>query len=182
MKRSVLAVAIAATALTFGTSAHAQKTTEVHPGKAGSPHVLSEWTIDGANISIAYGRPALKGRVPGTDVDPYEGREWRTGADEATTLKTDKPLKFGTLAVPAGTYTLYTMPTGGAWQLVISKKTGQWGIPYPKDEDLGRAPMKLGKAPNAAELLTFSVQDTPTGGTLHIDWGTTRASIPFTVG
>lgn len=182
MKRSVIAVALAATALTFSTALQAQKTTTVHPGKAGSPHERVEYTIDGANVSIEYGRPALKGRVPGKDIDPYEGREWRTGADEATTLKTDKALKFGSLSVPAGTYTLYTVPTGGTWHLIVSKKTGQWGVPYPKGEDLGRAPMTLGKAPAAAERLTFSVQDTQQGGTIHIDWGTTRASIPFTVG
>src|SRR5436190_13426042 len=181
MKRSVLAVAIAVTALSFGASLVAQKTTAVHPGKAGSPHVLTEWTIDGAHLSIEYGRPSLKGRVPGKDIDPYEGREWRIGADEATTLKTDKPLKFGTLSLPAGTYTLYTIPTGGTWQLIISKKTGQWGIPYPEGEDLGRTPMTLGKAPGGTiEQLTISLQDTQSGGTLHIDWGTTRASIPFT--
>jgi hypothetical protein len=181
MKRSVFAVALAAAAL-FSTPLLAQKSTTVHPGKAGSPHVRTEWTIDGANVSIEYGRPSLKGRTPGKDVDPYEGREWRTGADEATTLKTDKALRFGTLSVPAGTYTLYTIPTGGTWQLIISKKTGQWGIPYPKGEDLGRVAMKAGTAPKAAEQLTISVDDTPAGGTLHIDWGTTRASIPFTVG
>lgn len=181
MTRSVFAVALAATAL-FGASLQAQKTTTVHPGKAGSPHERTEWAIDGANLSIEYGRPSLKGRTPGKDVDPYEGREWRTGADEATTLKTDQTLKFGDVTVPAGTYTLYTIPTGGTWHLIISKKSGQWGIPYPKGEDLGRAPMKAGAAPKAAEQLTISVQDTPAGGTLHIDWGTTRASIPFTVG
>ena len=153
MKRTVLAVAV--TALTFGAAVNAQKTTEVHPGKAGSPHVRTEWTIDGGNLSIEYGRPSLKGRTPGKDIDPYDGREWRTGADEATTLKTDKMLMFGALHVPAGTYTIYTIPTGGTWQLVISKKTGQWGVPYPKGEDLGRAPMTLGKAPNAAEQLTY---------------------------
>ena len=182
MTRTVLAVAIAATALTFGASLHAQKTTPVHPGKAGSPHIRTEWAVDGSSVSIEYGRPSLKGRVPGKDIDPYEGREWRTGADEATTLRTDKPLKFGSLTVPAGTYTIYTIPTGGTWHLVISKKTGQWGVPYPQGEDLGRAPMTLGKAPAAAEMLTYSVQDTQSGGTLQIDWGTTRASIPFTVG
>jgi len=181
MTRSVFAVALAAAAL-FGASLEAQKTTEVHPGKAGSPHVRSEWVVDGANLSIEYGRPSLKGRTPGKDVDPFDGREWRTGADEATTLKTDKALTFGDLKVPAGTYTLYTIPTGGTWHLIVSKKTGQWGIPYPKSEDLGRSPMTAGAAPKPAELLTITVQDTPAGGTLHIDWGTTRASIPFTVG
>ena len=182
MKRSVLAVTLAATALMIGTTLHAQKTTQVHPGKAGSPHVKSEWTVDGANISIEYGRPQLKGRTPGKDVDPYEGREWRTGADEATTLVTNRALKFGNLSVPAGTYTLYTIPTGGTWQLIVSKKTGQWGIPYPKGEDLGRAAMTISKPPKAAEQLTISVEDTAKGGALHVDWGATRASIPFTVG
>ena len=182
MTRSVFAVALAATALAVATPIHAQKTTEVHPGKAGSPHVKTEWTIDGANLSIEYGRPSLKGRAPGKDIDPYDGREWRTGADEATTLVTSRALKFGNLSLPAGTYTLYTIPTGGTWHLIVSKKTGQWGVPYPKGEDLGRTPMTLGKAPKAAEQLTISVVDTQAGGTLQIDWGTTRASIPFTVG
>ena len=182
MTRSVLAVALAATVITLGTALHAQKTTEVHPGKAGSPHVKTEATVDGANLSITYGRPALKGRLPGKDLDPYEGREWRTGADEATTLVTDKPLTFGSLKVPAGTYTLYTIPTGGTWHLIVSKKTGQWGIPYPQGEDLGRAPMMLGKPAEATERLTISIQDTAKGGTITIDWGATRASIPFTVG
>jgi hypothetical protein len=182
MTRSVLAATLAATAVAFGTVAYAQKTTQVHPGKAGSPHVKSEYTIDGAAISIEYGRPLLKGRTPGKDVDPYEGREWRTGADEATTLVTNRALKFGSLSVPAGTYTLYTIPTGGTWHLIVSKKTGQWGVPYPKGEDLGRAPMTLGKAAKPADQLTISVEDTSVGGTLHVDWGTTRASIPFTIG
>ena len=182
MTRSVMAVALAATALMIGTTLHAQKTSQVHPGKAGSPHVKSEWTVDGANISIEYGRPLLKGRTPGKDVDPYEGREWRTGADEATTLVTNRALKFGNLSVPAGTYTLYTIPTGGTWHLIVSKSTGQWGIPYPKGNDLGRAPMTVSKPAKAAEQLTISIEDTKAGGTLHIDWGATRASIPFTVG
>ena len=181
MRRLVFSVA-ALTLATFAGTTFAQKTAEVHPGKAGSPHVKTEWTIDGADLSIEYGRPSLKGRVPGKDVDPYEGREWRTGADEATTLVTNKALMFGSLSVPAGTYTLYTIPVNGTWQLVVSKKTGQWGIPYPKGEDLGRAPMTMAKPARPAEQLTIAIDDTPAGGTLHVDWGTTRASIPFTVG
>ena len=180
MKRFVLTLAV--TALAFGVAPSAQKTTTLKTGGGGSPHVRTDWTVDGGNLSIEYGRPSLKGRTPGKDVDPYDGKEWRTGADEATTLTTNKMLMFGSVHVPAGTYTLYTIPTGGTWQLIISKKTGQWGIPYPKGEDLGRTPMTMGKAPAAAEQLTISNDDTPAGATLHIDWGTTRASVPFTVG
>lgn len=180
MKR--FAVTLAVAALAFSAAPSAQKTTALKTGGGGSPHVRTDWTIDGGNLSIEYGRPSLKGRTPGKDIDPYDGKEWRTGADEATTFKTDKMLMFGNVHVPAGTYTLYTIPTGGTWHLVISKKTGQWGIPYPKGEDLGRAPMTLGKAPSAAEQLTISIADTPGGAMLHVDWGTTRASVAFTIG
>jgi len=181
MRRFVFSAAIFIV-VAFAAAAMAQKTTQVHPGQAGSPHVKTEWTIDGANISIEYGRPSLKNRVPGKGIDPYEGKEWRTGADEQTTLVTNKPLKFGTLAVPAGTYGLHTIPVKGQWQLIVSKRASGWGIPYPAGQDLGRAPMTMLKAPSEAEQLTISIDDTKAGGTLHIDWGTTRASIPFTVG
>lgn len=179
MKRTVCILAALALAGPFGATALAQKTTEVHPGKAGSPHVKSEFVVDGANISITYGRPFLKGRTVGEEVAPY-GKEWRTGADEATTLTTDKAIMFGGIHVNPGTYTLYTVPNEKEWTLIVSKKTGQWGVPYPAGEDLGRAPMTVGKAPAAAEQLTLTIEDSAKGGTLHIDWGTTRASIPFT--
>jgi hypothetical protein len=169
-------------ALALGATLAAQKTTPLKTGGGGSPHVRTEWTIDGANISIEYGRPSLKGRTPGKDVDPYDGKEWRTGADEQTTLKTDKALKIGTLTVPAGTYGLHTIPVDGKWQLIVSKRASGWGIPYPKDQDLGRVPMTMGAAAPAAEQLTIAIDDTSAGGTLRIEWGTTKASVPFTVG
>lgn len=178
MSRYALTIAIAAI---FSAAVSAQKTTTVHPGKAGSPHVRSEWTIDGAAISIEYGRPYLKGRTVGKNVAPH-GQVWRTGADEATTLKTDTPLKFGSLAVPAGTYTLFTVPGEKEWKLVISKETGQWGTDYVEGLDLGRVPMTVGTTAAPVEQVTFAIDDTPTGGTLRVEWGTTRASVPFTVG
>jgi len=173
----VPATALALTLLS-STGLVAQKTTELKPGEGGSPHVRSEWTVDGANISIEYGRPFVKGRPIAVVAPP--GQEWRTGADEATTIKTDKALMFGALHVPPGTYTLYTIPSDGRWQLIVSKKAGQWGTPYPKGEDLGRVAMTAGSAPAAAELLTISIDDTKAGATLHIDWGSTRLSAPFT--
>jgi hypothetical protein len=158
----------------------AQKITPMHPGSGGSPHVRAEWTIDGAAISIEYGRPFLKGR-PESQMMPH-GAVWRTGADEQTTLKTDKPLKFGTLAIPAGTYGLHTVPGPTEWQLIISKRGSGWGIPYPQGQDVGRVPMRVAKTKAPVEQLTLSIDDTPAGGTLRIEWGTTSATVPFTVG
>ena len=178
MQRYVLTGAIVAL---MTTGAAAQKTTQVHPGKGGSPHVRTDWTVDGAAVSIEYGRPFLKGRSIGSAVAPY-GSVWRAGADEATTLKTDKALKFGTLSVPAGSYTLFAVPGEKEWQLVISKQTGQWGTEYSAGQDLGRVPMKVGKAGAPAEQLTWAIDDTPTGAALRLDWGTTSVSAPFSVG
>ncbi len=178
MKRYVLVMAAAVTALSAGLAA--QKTTPVHAGKGGSPHVRSEWTIDGAAISIEYGRPFVKGR-PLSQVAP-NGSVWRAGADEATTLKTDKPLKFGNVSVPAGTYTLWVVPAENQWELVISKATGQWGTQYKEGQDLGRVPMTVGKSKTPGEQLTYAIDDTPAGGTLRLEWGAVSGSVPFTVG
>src|SRR5215210_8051776 len=169
MKRFAIAAAVIAVAL--GVTVGAQKVTPLKTGSGGSAHERVEWTVDGAKISIEYGRPALKGRTPGKDIDPFEGKEWRTGADEQTTLKTDKPLKFGSLLVPAGTYGLHTIPVNGTWQLIISKRASGWGIPYPAGQDLGRVPMTMGKPAKPAEQLTISADDTPAGGALHVEWG-----------
>jgi hypothetical protein len=112
------------------------------------------------------------------------GKPWRTGADEATLLTTDKPLKFGTLSLAPGTYTLNTQPGDKEWQLIVGKlgKPGQWGIPYNAALEMGRAPMKVAKTDKPVEQLTISIDDTPGGGTLKIEWGTASATIPFTVG
>lgn len=158
----------------------AQKMTQIKVGGGGSPHVRTEWTIDGANISVEYGRPFLKGR-PEASLMPA-GRVWRLGADEQTTLKVDKALKFGALTVPPGTYGLHALPGETEWQLIVSKRATGWGIPYPEGQDLGRVPMKVGKAPAATEQLTISIDDTPAGATLKIEWGSTSATTPFTVG
>ena len=180
MMRNLALVALTGVLGLLGVTLMAQKTTPVHPGKGGSPHVRSEWTIDGANISIEYGRPSLKGRTEAQLMPP--GQEWRTGADEQTTLKTDRPLKFGALSIPAGTYGLFTVRGASEWQLVVSKRMSGWGIPYPEGQDIGRAPMKVTKTSTPVEQLTISIDDTPQGGTLRIEWGTASASIPFTVG
>jgi hypothetical protein len=180
MKRLVLA-AVAAAVTTSLSAAPMQKTTTLHPGKGGSPHVRTVWTIDGASIAIEYGRPSIKGRADAELMPP--GKPWRTGADEATTITTDRALTFGTVKLAPGTYTINTQP-GDQWQIIFGKvgKPGQWGIPYQAPLEIGRAPMTGGKPKAAVEQLTISIDDTAAGGTLRIEWGNTSASIPFTVG
>ncbi len=91
MRQSGCTALVMAAVMVLGMSASAQKTTPVHPGKGGSPHVKTAWVIDGANITIEYGQPQLKGRPDAQLMPP--GEPWRTGADEATVLVTDKALE-----------------------------------------------------------------------------------------
>ena len=179
MKRLVLGSAIALMAATL-TAAPMQQTTQVHPGKGGSPHVRSTWKIDGATIAIEYGRPALKGRPEAELMPP--GQPWRTGADEATTITTDRALTFGKVTLEPGTHTINTQP-GTPWQIIFGKlsKPGQWGVPYQAPLEMSRAPMTAGKTAAPVEQLLISIDDTPAGGTLRVEWGTTSASIAFTV-
>jgi len=145
-----------------------------------SPHETVNATVDGAKISVTYGRPYLKGRKVGVELAPY-GKVWRTGADEATTLVTDKDLMFGSTHVSAGKYTLYTLPAENGWQLIINKQTGQWGTEYSQAQDLARIPMKVTKTSAPVEQLTIAVNDTAAGGELKLTWENSEVTAPFTV-
>lgn len=170
-------------ACTFGVPLAGQKVTNTGTGGGGSPHVKAEWTVDGAAITIEYGRPSLKGR-PEAQMMPA-GQPWRTGADEATTITSSKPLTFGSVKLDANTpYTINTVPGDRQWLIVFGKlaKAGQWGVPYQPALELGRAPMTVGKTAKPVEQLTISVDDTASGATLRIEWGMVSASVPFTIG
>jgi hypothetical protein len=112
------------------------------------------------------------------------GREWRTGADVATIITSDKPLQFGAIKLAPGSYTINTVPGDKQWQLVLGRlsKPGQWGIPYQKELEIGRTPMSVGKTKAPVENVTISIDDTPQGATLRVEWGTVSATAPFTVG
>jgi hypothetical protein len=184
VKQVACAVALGAFIAASIVSVHGQKTTELKTGGGGSPHVRTDWTIDGATISIEYGRPFLKGRTLGKDVEKF-GQVWRTGADEATIITSDRPLKFGSVSLPAGTHTINTLLGESEWQLILGRreKPGQWGIPYRKELEIGRTPMKVGKTSKPVENVTISIDDTPgNGAVLRVEWGNTSATAPFTIG
>jgi hypothetical protein len=177
--RSLIGAAIASTLLS--TTALAQKTTDLGTGRGGSAHVKTEWTMGGAHIAVSYGRPTLKGRAEAMLMPP--GRPWRTGADAATVLTTDKPLTFGKVVLQPGTYTINTQPGPTSWQLIFGKleREGQWGVPYKPELEIARTPMTVSKLEKPVEQLTISIDRQGAGQRLRVEWGTVSATAPFTI-
>jgi Protein of unknown function (DUF2911) len=134
---------------------------------------------DGKTVKVDYSSPRAKGRKIFGGVVPY-GQVWRTGANEATTFVTDTNLTIDGKDVPAGSYTLFTIPNEDKWTLIISKKTGEWGIPYPEGNDLLRADMQASKTPSAVEDMTISFHEMGNACHMYIDWENTRATVEIT--
>jgi len=131
----------------------------------------------GKTLTVDYSSPKVKGRKIFGDLVPY-GQPWRVGANEATTFVTGADLKVGGKDVPAGDYTIFTIPEENKWTLIVSKKTGEWGIPYPgAGSDLVRADMKVGKLPSSVEDFKISFDKSGIGCTMKIAWENTQASI-----
>ena len=137
-------------------------------------------TIGITNVTVKYSRPLVNGRKVWGELVPY-GEVWRAGANEATTFVTNTDVTVGGKAVPAGSYTLFTIPDKDKWTLVISKATGEWGTDYPgPDKDLARVDMKTSTLPSPVENFTISFAKTGSGATMNMDWDTTRASVAIT--
>jgi hypothetical protein len=145
-----------------------------------SPRDSVVMTVAGASLWIDYGRPAKRGRVVFGTVVPF-GEVWRTGANAATQFRTDKALDFGGTVVPAGFYTLWTIPSPSGWKLVINSETGQWGTAHKAEKDLMSIDMKTSALPQVVERFTIHIEPGAQGGVLDMDWDTTRASAAFTV-
>lgn len=148
--------------------------------KRASPHETVKATIDGATVSITYGRPYMKGRKIFGGLEPY-GKVWRLGADEATILETDKALMIGAVHVNPGRISLYALLDAAQWQLVLNKQVGQWGTEYTQAQDLARVPMKTEKLPAPVEQLTIAIEKNPAGkgGQIVVTWETTKATLAF---
>jgi hypothetical protein len=139
---------------------------------------------DGKAITVDYSSPRAKGRkIFGTSGEsalvPY-GEVWRTGANEATAMMNNTALTVDGKDVPAGTYTLFTVPDKDKWTLIINKKTGEWGIPYKYEKDeLARVNMDVSKTAGPVENFTIAFDQMGGACTMHLDWADTRASVKF---
>ena len=144
-----------------------------------SPHESVSGTVGEANITVTYGRPYKKGREIYGGLVPFDA-VWRTGADEATTLETDRDLMLGELHVPAGKYSVYTIPSAEMWTLIVNKVADQWGTQYDEAQDLGRAEMSVAEASEMTEQLTISIEaGEGMNGTLNIVWDMRVATLPI---
>ncbi len=131
----------------------------------------------GKSIKTDYSSPRMKGRKIYGGLVPY-GEVWRTGANDATTFVTSADAVVGGKAVPAGSYTIFTVPNADKWTLIVNRKTGEWGIPYKYESDeLARVDMKVSKTSAPVENFTISYEKSGSGCSMHLDWENTRASV-----
>jgi len=139
-------------------------------------------SIGAATFAVDYGRPLLRGRTLLGNVIGYE-RVWRTGANAATQFTTSAPIRLAGLSLPAGTYTLWTVPHAqGGVDLIVNRQTGQWGTEYSRARDLGTAPMESDSVKTPVEKFTISIERRAARhGSLILSWGTFRWTAPIEV-
>src|SRR5262249_40946566 len=135
-----------------------------------SPPADTGVTINAKKLAIKYCAPSMHGRKIFGGLEPYN-KVWRAGANEATTFHTDAHLDLQGVSVPRGDYTLFVWLDTKQWQLIVNKQTGQWGLEYHQNQDLGRIPMDMSKAPSPIE--TFKITLSSAGGNkgkLQLEW------------
>jgi uncharacterized protein (DUF2141 family) len=138
-------------------------------------------SIGGAAFTVDYGRPLARGRKLLGDVVPYD-EVWRTGANAATQFTTSAPITFAGMTVPAGKYTLWTVPRTNGAELIVNRQTGQWGTGYDPAQNLGRGSMATETLAAPVERFTISIDSSDARrGTLAMAWGAFRWTAPIEV-
>lgn len=137
-------------------------------------------TVDGAAIHVDYGRPSKRGREIFGALVPW-GEVWRTGANEATHLETSRPLNIAGLDVPAGRYTLFSIPKPDGATLIVNRQTNIGGTAYDAAHDLGRVEMRRSELNEPVEEFTILVEATGAGGEIKLLWDRTEYAVPFEV-
>lgn len=142
--------------------------------------VTSEFSFNSTDFRVDYGSPQKRGRELFGGIVPWNER-WRTGANRATHFYASSDLQFGDLKVPAGEYTLYTIPEPHGGILIINTQTGQNGNSYDESLDLGRVPMEISTRDEVTEAFTITVEESGGGGVLKLIWGETVFSSQFEI-
>jgi Protein of unknown function (DUF2911) len=175
-----LLLAFAALLFTF-TQAHSQCKPPGNQHPVLSPAAQASVTLNGKTLTVYYCAPSMRGRKIIGGLVPFD-KVWRTGANTSTTFHTESNLRIGKQVVPAGTYTLYTLPSDRGWKLIINKQVGQWGTVYNESQDLCRIPMLDGVIPSApVQRFTIHFEHTRGDKTeLHLTWANANVYVPIT--
>lgn len=171
MKKKINNIALFFIAILVSTSAFAQE----NKPKA-SPAQTATGTINGANVTISYSSPAVKGRTIWGDLEPYD-KVWRAGANEATTFETDKALTVEGQPLPAGTYAFFLIPSeSGKWTAIFNKEAKQWGaFKYDESKDQLRVMVQPKSLSATQERLVYKI----TNNGFSLNWD--KVSVPVSV-
>ncbi len=147
--------------------------------KSHSPAAVAVYQQNGLDVEVHYCQPARKGRVIFGELIPY-GSVWRTGANEATLIAFKQDVMLAGKRVPAGTYTLWTIPTAQDWILIINNETGQWGTNYDEKQDRLRVQVPSQSQSETTESFTIDFLPLPNGTTMRLRWDQTEVLVPIT--
>ena len=143
-----------------------------------SPPDSVKANVAGATLAVRYSRPSTRGRAIFGNVVPWN-QVWRTGANQATIFETSADLVIAGTPVPAGKYSLWTLPSPAGWKLIVNKNTGQWGTDYNAQYDLARLDMTVEQLRQPVEQFTIAIKPRGTGGVLQLEWERTRGWVPL---
>jgi len=149
-----------------------------------SPLDSLSFEVGGATVKICYGRPSARGRTMiGGDAVPY-GALWRTGANEPTMIHTPVAISVAGVEVEPGTYSLYTVPTAGDWEIIVNRSTTQWGrenryTDEIKGQEVGRGTAKSEHIDDHVETFTMRAEQSGNGVILFLEWEHTRVRVPI---
>jgi len=159
-----LLLLIATTTLFLSATAQEDKSKRPSP-----PATATQTLEDGTVVTIHYSQPSVKGRTIGKDLEPKEGKVWRTGANEATTFEVSQDVEVNDQKLPAGKYALFTIDNGKEWTIIFNKTWNQWGAyDYKEADDVLRVKTNAGTAKEFAEKLTFNISK---DGKVVLLWG-----------
>jgi hypothetical protein len=144
-----------------------------------SPRDTARATVAGAVVIIDYSRPSARGRTVMGGLVPY-GAVWRTGANNATQLTTDAPLRIGSVRIEPGSYSLFTIPGPDAWDLIVNRQVGMSGLEHDPAQDVGRVPLQPAATTSHTEQFTIHLTPAASGALLRIMWGDADVSVPVT--
>ncbi len=158
----------------LATNVNAQKKPVDKSTRPSLPAVVSQHLADSVNVVIDYSKPMVKGRTIGKDLEPMDGKVWRTGANEATVFQTNRDVTINGEKLPAGKYGLFTIFNGNEVTLIFNKIWDQWGaFTYKEADDQLRVKTKYTKAKPAGDEMTFTISPK---GEVSLVWGDRKVS------